>query len=697
MVSDLEASLKIELAKSLASSWEEVVKIYEREQRAHKIKITVSCDQEDTVKQLVKSIARNGHLRDVLSIENGDGNNPLHLAASLGSISMCKCITDECIELLGRRNREGDTPLLRAVRYGKKDAFLCLYGMCEGNTATGYCKNDDGKSVLHLAIEGGHMDLAFEIIQKEEDFIDSFDREGISPLHVLAEKPTAFRSGIHFSLLNKIMYHCIFVEVLVPEAPKAKKNIFQDSRTHTIPSKYGRCLRFIKHLVSQVLLVIISVLPGSSQIKKLKEKKEMHVWSLQIMNKLLEHAERHTYKMNPKYDEPSRRHHDCCISEYGYFRRGGALETPILVASKNGIMEMLTKILELFPMAIYDTHKENWKNIVLMAVENRQSHIYDFLLNRKHLLDREIAFRAVDNHRNTALHLAGKLAGYHHCQHIPTSMLQMQWEVKWYQYVQNSMRFDIKKNRDECTPDEIFQGEHENLEDESKRWLNSTSNSCSFIAALIATVAFASSASVPGGVNQETGVPILLHHLAFSIFTMSSLLALSCSMISLLIFLAIFVSKDQNKDFTKNLPRKFLLGLTSLFISIAAMLTCFCSGNFLMLKHQLKYAAIPVYALTGLVMAYFVLKHFPLFIDLMKATFRKVPPKLYSSVSHKHPSIIAVQQAVSLLPTRPKTVPAPSTRVPDHYKEEISTVDAITSSGISSNIQRASPGSPHFP
>uniref|UniRef100_F6I263 Uncharacterized protein n=1 Tax=Vitis vinifera TaxID=29760 RepID=F6I263_VITVI len=218
MVSDPETSLRIELAKSLASSWEEVVRIYEREPRAHKIRISqsgntalhiaVSCEQEDTVEQLVKSIAKNGHLRDVLSIENRDGNNPLHLAASLGSISMCKCITDECKELLGRRNREGDTPLLRAVRYGQKGAFLWLYGMCEGNTATGYCKNDDGKNVLHLAIEGGHMDLAFQIIHKEEDLMDSFDREGISPLHVLAEKPTAFRSGIHLSLLNKIMYHC---------------------------------------------------------------------------------------------------------------------------------------------------------------------------------------------------------------------------------------------------------------------------------------------------------------------------------------------------------------------------------------------------------------------------------------------------------------------------------------------------------
>nr|CAN77885.1 hypothetical protein VITISV_035317 [Vitis vinifera] len=110
---------------------------------------------------------------------------------------------------------------------------------------------------------------------------------------------------------------------------------------------------------------------------------------------------------------------------------------------------------------------------------------------------------------------------------------------------------------------------------------------------------------------------------------MASLVALCCSVISLLIFLAIFISKDQDKDFTTNLPRNFLFGLTSLFISMAAMLTCFCSGNFLMLNGQLKYAAILVYALTGLLMAYFVLKHFPLFIDLMKATFRKVPERIY--------------------------------------------------------------------
>ena len=153
--------------KSLACSWEEVVKIYEQDPRAHKVRIgspkntalhiAVSSGREDIVERLVKLIAKNGNPVDVLSIWNRDGNNPLHVGVSLGSISMCRCITDECKELLGRCNQEGDTPLLRAVRYGKKEAFLWLYGMCEGNTAAGYCNYYDGKNVLHLAIEGGHM------------------------------------------------------------------------------------------------------------------------------------------------------------------------------------------------------------------------------------------------------------------------------------------------------------------------------------------------------------------------------------------------------------------------------------------------------------------------------------------------------------------------------------------------------------
>lgn len=162
------ASLKGKLLRSLASNWEDVVKLYEQEPLAHKIEITksrntalhiaVSSGREDVVEKLVNSIkSKNGNPMEVLSMQNVDGNNPLHLGASLGSISICTCITARHKQLLAVRNRVGDTPLLRAVRYGKKDLFLSLYGICEGDTAQEYCRNPNGKSALHLAIEGKHM------------------------------------------------------------------------------------------------------------------------------------------------------------------------------------------------------------------------------------------------------------------------------------------------------------------------------------------------------------------------------------------------------------------------------------------------------------------------------------------------------------------------------------------------------------
>lgn len=92
---------------------------------------------------------------------------------------------------------------------------------------------------------------------------------------------------------------------------------------------------------------------------------------------------------------------------------------------------MVEKILQVFPTTIHDKDF-NEKNIVLLAVENRQSHLYDFLLRSSHLDKDLIAFHAVDRDKNNALHLAAMLKNYESSL-IPSSRLQMQWEVKWYE------------------------------------------------------------------------------------------------------------------------------------------------------------------------------------------------------------------------------------------------------------------------
>lgn len=106
-------------------------------------------------------------------------------------------------------------------------------------------------------------------------------------------------------------------------------------------------------------------------------------------------------------------------------------ETPLLTAAKNGITEMVAKILELFPAAIHDTNYEK-KNIVLLAVENRQPHVYEFLVKLK--IMKETIFRKRDKDGNSALHLAAML-GDHRPWLIPGAALQMQWEIKWYEVI----------------------------------------------------------------------------------------------------------------------------------------------------------------------------------------------------------------------------------------------------------------------
>ena len=102
--------------------------------------------------------------------------------------------------------------------------------------------------------------------------------------------------------------------------------------------------------------------------------------------------------------------------------------TPILIAAKMGVTEMVEKILDEFPVAIQDVDIDN-KNIVLLAVEYRQPQVYDLLLHRKIL--KENVFRQLDKDGNSALHLAAQ------CKEqrpwlIAGVAFQMQWEIKWY-------------------------------------------------------------------------------------------------------------------------------------------------------------------------------------------------------------------------------------------------------------------------
>lgn len=204
------------------------------------------------------------------------------------------------------------------------------------------------------------------------------------------------------------------------------------------------------------------------------------------------------------------------------------------------------------------------------------------------------------------------------------------------QYVKYSMplHFFVQYNKEGRTPKDIFSETHKDLVKQGGDWLTSTSNSCSLVATLIATVAFTTSAAIPGGVKSDnSGRPALELRPAFNVFAISSVVALSFSVTSLIMFLAVLTSRHQERDFRRSLPVKLIMGLTALFLSIGAMLLSFCAGHSFVLRDEIRFIAFPVYGLTCVpVVLYFAAAQFRLYLDLLLTTFRKLPQRSYKSV-----------------------------------------------------------------
>ncbi|KAK4560205.1 hypothetical protein RGQ29_009110 [Quercus rubra] len=530
--------------------------------------VAVSIASEEKVQQLVRVIIGVSELG--LWTKNNKGNTPLHVAASTGRLNICILLAaklDESLEVKDLvvqelfRNKAGESPLFLAAFHASDKDLKSI--------DPAYRRND-GETALHCAIRWEYFDLAFEILQVEPSLAYAVNELGITPLHLLASKPSVFKSGSHLGWWKSIIYYCIYVEELEHETVRKEsvdlvtKGSSVEDITHKFSENYQTCIAF--------------------------------------------------YQVPLKMAQSEK------------------TETVILLAARNGITEMVEYILKEFPFPMAIDNNSEGQNIVLLAVKNRQTHVLQLLLEQEFVKRKLI--HEVDTDENNALHLAAQI-GKQRPWLIPGAALQMQWEIKWYEFVKDNMpqHFCYQVNKEGKTPEEIFSETHEDLVKQGGEWLNKTSESCSVVAALIATVAFASSTTIPGNINEENGKPNLESHSMLTVFAASSLIALCFSITALFSFLAILTSRYEQKDFRRDLPKKLLLGLTSLLVSITSMLVSFCAGHYFMLKNKLKDKAFPVYAATSLPIIFFAIQQLPLYIDIVWASFKNVPRSSYKAIS----------------------------------------------------------------
>ena len=117
------------------------------------------------------------------------------------------------------------------------------------------------------------------------------------------------------------------------------------------------------------------------------------------------------------------------------------------------------------------------------------------------------------------------------------------------------------------TAEGLFATTKSMLRNSARDWLIRTSEGCSIVAVLIATVAFAAAYTIPGGPDQKTGFPVLLNRPFFVVSTATDVLSLACALTSVVIFLSILTAPFRLEDFKHSLPNKLMLGLTFLFFS----------------------------------------------------------------------------------------------------------------------------------
>ncbi|XP_059438832.1 uncharacterized protein LOC132171518 [Corylus avellana] len=291
----------------------------------------------------------------------------------------------------------------------------------------------------------------------------------------------------------------------------------------------------------------------------------------------------------------------------------------IFLAAELGNVKFLTILIRSDPELIWMTDGKK-RNIFHISIIYRQESIFNLI--HEIGIFKDMIATCCDNDGNNMLHLAGKLAFANRLNIVSGAALQMQRELLWFKEVEKivPLAFSSAKNLQKQMPNVLFKKTHGKLQRDGENWMRNTSTNCMLVSTLIATMVFGAAFTVPGGNNQVKGSPIFLERNWFTIFFVSDSIALLCSTSSVLIFLSILTSRYTEHDFLYSLPKRLVLGLTMLFISIVAMVVAFNATCFLV--YQNKTAVIPsvTILLACIPILCFILLHCRLFFDIARST-----------------------------------------------------------------------------
>ncbi|KAD7479097.1 hypothetical protein E3N88_02233 [Mikania micrantha] len=291
------------------------------------------------------------------------------------------------------------------------------------------------------------------------------------------------------------------------------------------------------------------------------------------------------------------------------------------IAAEMGNTNFLVELIRGYPDLIWKVNDNN-QSIFHIAVKHRHAGIYCLLYEIGAMKNLVTPLRDI-KHDNTMLHLVGTCAKQKQLEDVSGVALKMQRELSWFQVVKKMIppSYKVWKNKDGLTPYELFTKEHKELVTQGEKWMKETASQSIVVGALIATIVFAATFTVPGGYNQNNGIPMFRSKATFAAFVVADAISLISSSASILMFLSILTSRYAERDFLKSLSLKLLFGLATLFLSIATMMIAFGVSFFPLYKKGLLWIPILICVLVVFPAILYVWLQYRLFIDVIRATF----------------------------------------------------------------------------
>nr|KAJ0198105.1 hypothetical protein LSAT_V11C700357620 [Lactuca sativa] len=459
----------------------------------------------------------------------------------------------------------------------------------------------------HVAAIVGNTEAAKILVARDPHLLFAKDNEGHTPLAIALsnmhtqtsqfllhhdigiKKDTLFsgKSGDHLLVIVISSKDFRFASVLLRRYTTLHSDSVLMAIAQNFPCKPNILSYWIVMLFPVILLMLVSLF--------VKERLQTHYDAIMLLKSVCFLLKKHT-DPSPYYTNP------------------------ILEATRQNAYKVVEEVVSHFPNAIWSTNEDGY-NIIQYAVISRSEEVYNLVYQ---MSEHKNVYRTIkDSSGNNLLHLAARLAPSNKLNLISGAALQIQRELQWFKEVEGfgCPLNIIQKNSFGETPHMVFTREHKDLVVEGEKWMKATAESYTITAALITTIVFAAAITVPGGNNQDTGIPLFTNIIAFRIFAISDAVSLFMAVTSLLMFLSVLTARFAEQDFLFKLPTKLIIGLATLFISTTTMILAFGATLYLVFGQSNSKIIIPIALLTCLPITSFVTLQFPLVIDMISATY----------------------------------------------------------------------------